>query len=232
MSGSQRVAPPAPGSPQEPAAEPPLTLADQLTHEDAAREQHAHGVVHDRAACSLCPTAPAREAATPPEVLAAELETEANTPGDSPRSAYRALMLHDFAELLRDRLAPAHAALEAERDHYRATLTDLGGRVRQLQAEKSHLEARVTALTQALEREAAKDAELAKRDKALEALDRVVISHERSMFAALIDVASGSHGTAKAILTEALDGFDGPKWNGTETGIQWLERTREARDGH
>jgi hypothetical protein len=33
----------------------PLTAADQLAHEAAAREQHAHGVVHDRAACGLCP---------------------------------------------------------------------------------------------------------------------------------------------------------------------------------
>jgi hypothetical protein len=78
------------------------------------------------------------------------------------------------------------------------------------------------------------DALEGERDKAralAARLERVIAAHERSMYAALIDVTGGRHGVARAILTEALEGFDGPKWNGTGTGLQWLERTRAEAEG-
>lgn len=71
------------------------------------------------------------------------------------------------------------------------------------------------------------------RDKLAEgglALIKVTSSQERSMHAALIDVVHGDSEDASTILTEALDGYDGPDWNGTETGAEWLERTREMND--
>lgn len=50
---------------------------------------------------------PAPAAPTPVEALAAELEAEAIAPSDSPHKAWRSMLLRDFAELLRERLAPA-----------------------------------------------------------------------------------------------------------------------------
>jgi hypothetical protein len=70
-----------------------------------------------------------------PEALAAELEAEADAPSDSPHSAWRSMLLRDFAQLVRERLAPAHAALTAERDaaraenaRYRGALEDIEAR--------------------------------------------------------------------------------------------------------
>jgi hypothetical protein len=70
-------------------------------------------------------------------------------------------------------------------------------------------------------------AEREKLIKGLDAFDRLLISYTRSMYAANIDVTHGDPGDASAILLEALDGYDGPQWNGTESGTEWLERTRE-----
>jgi HPt (histidine-containing phosphotransfer) domain-containing protein len=67
-----------------------------------------------------------RAGLTPLEALAAELETEARTPSDSPRAAYRALMLGDFAALLRDQLTPKWDALTAELDAARAEVNRIG----------------------------------------------------------------------------------------------------------
>jgi hypothetical protein len=60
-----------------------------------------------------------------------------------------------------------------------------------------------------------------------DALAKLTESRERVMYAALIDVTHGDPNDALQLLNEQLDGFDGPQWNGTETGEQWLERTRE-----
>lgn len=62
--------------------------------------------------------------------------------------------------------------------------------------------------------------------------ERVIASMERSLYAAWIDVVQ-HHSIARAteILSEALDGFDGPEWDGKETGLEWLERTRGEEDG-
>lgn len=70
----------------------------------------------------------------------------------------------------------------------------------------------------------------AERDRLVEgarALERVAGSHERALYAAWIDVRHGDPGDADEILAEQLDGFDGPQWNGHESGIEWLERTSE-----
>lgn len=60
-------------------------------------------------------------------------------------------------------------------------------------------------------------------------LFKVVESHERVMYAALIELSCGNPKGAERMLEEQLDGFDGPEWNGTESGSEWLERTREAK---
>jgi hypothetical protein len=63
---------------------------------------------------------------------------------------------------------------------------------------------------------------------AMAALIKVVASHERVMYAAAIDIRHGQPGAARRLLGEQLDGWDGPQWDGTETGAQYLERTREG----
>lgn len=66
---------------------------------------------------------------------------------------------------------------------------------------------------------------------ALDALEKVVSSHERVMYAALIDIRRGDPGAARQLLVEQLasaDGppWNGPSWNGTGTGAEWLEQAR------
>jgi hypothetical protein len=63
---------------------------------------------------------------------------------------------------------------------------------------------------------------------AMAALTRVAASHERVMYAAAIDIRHGQPGAARRLLGDQLDGWDGPGWDGTETGTQYLERTREG----
>jgi hypothetical protein len=80
-----------------------------------------------------------------------------------------------------------------------------------------------------VEREAARREQPAPElAEAMGALIKVAASHERVMYAALIDVTHGDPNDALHLLREQLDGFDGPQWNGTETGLEWLERTREG----
>lgn len=115
--------------------------------------------------------APAPEAATPPMALADEVDKIADGfAGDGRKCAdagdqtgariYSAIATtyRADADRIRERLAPQWDALaarladtETERDIERAE-------AKRLRADKSHLEARVTALTQALEREAKRDA--------------------------------------------------------------------------
>ena len=75
---------------------------------------------------------------------------------------------------------------------------------------------------------AAQESQPAPDFAALDALEKVVSSHERVMYAAAIDIRHGRPGTARRLLGEALDGWDGPQWDGTETGAEYLERTREG----
>lgn len=70
-------------------------------------------------------------------------------------------------------------------------------------------------------------AQLARAAEAHKALSRVAESKTRELYAAWIEVRHGSNNDiADEILAEACEGFGGPQWNGTETGIEWLERTR------
>jgi hypothetical protein len=54
------------------------------------------------------------------------------------------------------------------------------------------------------------------------------VEHQaRALYAAWIDAAQHrDRDGAVAVLEEQLDGFEGPAWDGAESGLQWLERTR------
>jgi len=60
-------------------------------------------------------------------------------------------------------------------------------------------------------------------------LGRTLNIYVRSMYALWIDAQRGDLTAANSIF-EALDGFDGPDWDGKETGFGWLERTRDEDD--
>jgi hypothetical protein len=51
----------------------------------------------------------------------------------------------------------------------------------------------------------------------------------RGLYAAWIDAQRGDLKAVIECLAEGLDGFEGPEWNGTETGTEWHDRT--AGDG-
>jgi len=63
-----------------------------------------------------------------------------------------------------------------------------------------------------------------------EVLARIAANHERAMYAAWIDIHRGEPQAAAQTLSWQLDGWDGPKWDGTETGLQYLTRTRRAAE--
>jgi hypothetical protein len=70
-------------------------------------------------------------------------------------------------------------------------------------------------------------AENGKLSGSCQLLARTLSMYVRSLYATWIDAAQ--HRNLKAViegLAESLDGFDGTEWNGTETGTEWLERTR------
>jgi hypothetical protein len=76
------------------------------------------------------------------------------------------------------------------------------------------------------------DSEWAESAKAAaEAIEKVAESHERVLYAAWIDLRRGDPGAARQLLLEQLDGFDGPDWDGTETGAKWLERAKADAAG-
>jgi hypothetical protein len=71
------------------------------------------------------------------------------------------------------------------------------------------------------------------RDKARElvrSLERIITAWTRGMYAAQIDCRRGDPKSAISILSEGLDGYDGPEWDGKETGTEWWERTK-AEEG-
>ena len=69
-------------------------------------------------------------------------------------------------------------------------------------------------------------AELAKAGELIRSLERAAGHKLRELYAAYIEVMHGAcNDDAATILVEALDDYDGPQWNGTESGIEWLERT-------
>lgn len=59
---------------------------------------------------------------------------------------------------------------------------------------------------------------------------KIAESHERVMFAARIELYAGDPDAARRLLDEQLDGYDGPPWNGIDSGLRWLERTRRDDD--
>jgi hypothetical protein len=73
-------------------------------------------------------------------------------------------------------------------------------------------------------------AELAKAGGLIRSLERISTSWTRGMYAAQIDCWRGDPKAAAATLSEGLDGYDGPSWDGTETGAEWWERTK-AKEG-
>jgi hypothetical protein len=79
------------------------------------------------------------------------------------------------------------------------------------------------------ERDAAR-AELASARELIRRLERITTAWTRGMYAARIDCRRGDPAAAAAILSEGLDGYDGPEWDGTETGAGWWERTK-AEEG-
>lgn len=73
-------------------------------------------------------------------------------------------------------------------------------------------------------------ADLAKAGELIRSLERLAAGWSRGMYAARIDCWRGDAKAAASILSEGLDGYDGPEWDGTETGTEWWERT-DAEEG-
>lgn len=73
-------------------------------------------------------------------------------------------------------------------------------------------------------------AKLAKADELIRRLERITTAWTRGMYSARIDCLRGDAEAAAECLSEGLDGYDGPEWDGTETGAEWWERTK-AEEG-
>ncbi len=73
-------------------------------------------------------------------------------------------------------------------------------------------------------------AELARAGELIRRLERITTTWTRGMYSAWIDCQRGDAKAAAECLSEGLDGYDGPEWDGTETGAEWWERTR-AEEG-
>ena len=89
-------------------------------------------------------------------------------------------------------------------------------------------------LREHLEREKSRrhdaEAKLAQANELIGQLQRITTAWTRGMYAAQIDCWRGDPKAAAATLSEGLDGYDGPGWDGTETGAEWWERTK-AEEG-
>ena len=73
-------------------------------------------------------------------------------------------------------------------------------------------------------------AELARADELIRRLERITTAWTRGMYSARIDCWRGDAKAAAGCLSEGLDGYDGPEWNGTETGAEWWERTKAEEE--
>ena len=73
-------------------------------------------------------------------------------------------------------------------------------------------------------------AERERLDKLARAYERITTAWTRGMYMARIDCMRGDIKAAVNCLSECLDGYDGPEWDGKETGGQWWERTK-AEEG-
>lgn len=72
----------------------------------------------------------------------------------------------------------------------------------------------------------AERARLAKAEALIDQLLRITAAWTRGIYAARIDCWRGDAKAAGECLSEALDGYDGPEWDGAETGAEWWERTK------
>ncbi len=57
-------------------------------------------------------------------------------------------------------------------------------------------------------------------------LAKIAGQHERVMVAAAIDLKRGDPAAAARLISWQLDGWEGPAWDGKQTGLQWLTETR------
>ena len=73
-------------------------------------------------------------------------------------------------------------------------------------------------------------AKLAQADELIRRLERITTAWTRGMYSARIDCWRGDAKAAAKCLSEGLDGYDGPEWDGSETGAEWWERTK-AEEG-
>jgi len=73
-------------------------------------------------------------------------------------------------------------------------------------------------------------ARLARAEALIGQLERITTAWTRGMYSARIDCWRGDVKAAVECLSEGLDGYDGPEWDGTETGAEWWERTK-AEEG-
>ena len=89
--------------------------------------------------------------------------------------------------------------------------------------------AETTQTTAEQERDEARD-QLTKADELIRRLERITTAWTRGMYSARIDCWRGDAKAAAGCLSEGLDGYDGPEWDGTETGAEWWERTK-AEEG-
>lgn len=151
-------------------------------------------------------------------------------------AAIRNSGLHGEAEVhrLHDVYAAAHALARAFRVAVEAQAAPgLAARIGALEGNLDDAHATLSDYRAAL---TAAQAELDGLTAGGRLLGHVVEGQARALYAAWIEVAQHRDLTAAAkILSEQLDGFDGPEWDGTETGLGWLDRTRRAatrEDGH
>jgi hypothetical protein len=117
--------------------------------------------------------------------------------------------------------APLIAA--AERDRYRREHDEADARLRQMDEQaRQAIAAEAAAVQQA-------EGELAKARDMIRVLGGLCNMYVRGLYAAWIDAQRGDLKAVIENLAEGLDGFEGPEWNGTETGTEWHDRT--AGDG-
>ena len=148
--------------------------------------------------------------------------TVAGSAVDYQGNAFGALTLPDVvAELVMERLAAQEPKAAPEPPGLRAALVDAMLRW----SGRDALDHCSSELAQILDQHP--EPQPAPETAALDALEKVVASHERVMYAAVIDIRRGQPGAARRLLGEQLDGWDGPEWDGTETGAEYLDRTRE-----
>lgn len=76
-------------------------------------------------------------------------------------------------------------------------------------------------------------AELAKVQRGAQVLGMVVTRQARDLYAAWVDIARGDMAAVRERVLNAQPDCDdnepGDQWNGTETGGQWFDRTREGK---